>query len=461
MSNRENGSENGGSANNRPDGQQNRSYGSSGQRKLPRINPEAGGYGTRNTGERFTAPRESREPGGYGYGEEQGRSSAFRDREGRRTRTRTGTVGRNTETDRDPRSAGSGRSTSGTGRSGAESGRNPSAGRNNTASGSGRSGATSGRNSAGRTGADSGRNTSSGRSGANGQTRGGRNTGRGSGSNGRGPEKEQSVTPDQRSRYLIPEVIVTVIGIALLLILLIPLGKTLFHTDPVAPISTGSAVEPDTLLGEKKISPIPTKPPVETEEETETTTEEYRIDLSAIPIPDFVTVDLIEPNEFSRPEKPLKRVNDIVVHYVGNPGTSAAANVGYFKQLGNADANPEGHKASSNFVIGLQGEVIMCVPIDEVAYCSNNRNSDTISIECCHPDEEGKFTDATYVSLVKLLNYLCNALELDENHIIRHYDVTGKECPRYYVRNPEAWDTLKLDLRTSLDAHPVNDGSWY
>ena len=52
-------------------------------------------------------------------------------------------------------------------------------------------------------------------------------------------------------------------------------------------------------------------------------------------------------------------------------------------------------EASSNFIVGLEGEIVQCVPTWEVAYASNNRNIDTVSIECCHPDESGKFKKET------------------------------------------------------------------
>ena len=81
-----------------------------------------------------------------------------------------------------------------------------------------------------------------------------------------------------------------------------------------------------------------------------------------------------------------------------------------------------------------------------MAYASNNRNSDTVSIECCHPDESGKFTDATYKSLVQLVAWLSQKFGLDTDDIIRHYDVTGKDCPKYFVENVEAWEQFKKDV---------------
>ena len=133
----------------------------------------------------------------------------------------------------------------------------------------------------------------------------------------------------------------------------------------------------------------------------------------------------------------------MVVHYVGNPGTTAEQNHSYFENLA---ATGETY-ASSHFLIGLDGEIICNVPLDEIAYCTGPRNVDTISIECCHPDDTGAFTQATYDSLIKLVRWLMDEYRLDTDQIIRHYDVTGKECPLYYVRNPEAWEQFLADLK--------------
>ena len=77
---------------------------------------------------------------------------------------------------------------------------------------------------------------------------------------------------------------------------------------------------------------------------------------------------------------------------------------------------------------------------------SNTRNEDTVSIEVCHPDATGKFTQDTYASLIRLTAWLCEIGELDVEEVIRHYDVTGKECPRYYVEHEEAWQQLLADV---------------
>lgn len=154
--------------------------------------------------------------------------------------------------------------------------------------------------------------------------------------------------------------------------------------------------------------------------------------------PDWVVQDILPVNEYSRPGEKLDVINGVVVHYTGNPGTTAEQNRSYFNNL----ATTHETYASSHFVVGIDGTVIQCVPLNEVAYCSSSRNSDTISIECCHADESGEFSQETIDSLLCLLDWLTETYSLTREDILRHYDVTGKECPRWYVRNPEAWEKL-------------------
>lgn len=154
--------------------------------------------------------------------------------------------------------------------------------------------------------------------------------------------------------------------------------------------------------------------------------------------PDWITQDFLTPNPYSRPGTALEAVNGVVIHYVGNPGATARQNRSYFQNLANSGET----YASSHFLVGLEGEIIQNVPLDEIAYCSNHRNDDTISIECCHPDSNGAFTQATYDSLVRLVKWLREYYGFDVSQVVRHYDVVGKECPRYYVRNPDAWEAF-------------------
>lgn len=140
-----------------------------------------------------------------------------------------------------------------------------------------------------------------------------------------------------------------------------------------------------------------------------------------------ITENFLTPNKYSRPQTPLKNVAKIAVHYVGNPGSTAIANRNYFENQKNG-----GTYVSSHYVIGLQGEIIQCIPLNEISYCTNQANSYSISIECCHPDSSGKFNETTENALVELCAWLCEKYNLTSDDIIRHYDVTGKQCPLYW-----------------------------
>lgn len=165
-------------------------------------------------------------------------------------------------------------------------------------------------------------------------------------------------------------------------------------------------------------------------------------ELSLVETPEWVDVQLIPEDGTSRRGEKLEDIQSIVIHYVGNPGTTAQQNHDWYE-------NPES-EVSSHFLVGLEGEIIQCIPLDEFSSASNHRNRDTISIEVCHPDESGEFSDTTYASLVKLTAWLLDVCHLDTEDVIRHYDITGKECPRYYVQNEDSWNTLLLDIGRAL-----------
>lgn len=167
--------------------------------------------------------------------------------------------------------------------------------------------------------------------------------------------------------------------------------------------------------------------------------------LAEIKIPDWIDSQIIDVDGISRNGYKLKGVKDIVVHYVGNPGTTAQQNHDFY--AGNQS------NVSSHFVVGLDGEIIQCIPINEWSAASNWRNNDTISIEVCHPDETGKFKKKTYSSLVKLVAWLENVCDIDESHVIRHYDITKKECPRYFVQHEDKWKTFKKNVEKYRLAH--------
>ena len=145
----------------------------------------------------------------------------------------------------------------------------------------------------------------------------------------------------------------------------------------------------------------------------------------------------------------------VVIHYVGNPGSSAIGNRNYFENTG---------VASAHYIIDISGEIIRCVPDNECAWHAGvsygsqwnsmaaTNNSRFIGIECCHPDAGGKFSDKTRTALIELVATLCNKYGWTvQKDVYRHYDVTGKSCPMFYVNNSAEWDKLKNDIIAKLN----------
>lgn len=162
-----------------------------------------------------------------------------------------------------------------------------------------------------------------------------------------------------------------------------------------------------------------------------------------------ITNKLLTKNSYSRSGEKQNKIKKVVIHWVGNANTSATANRNYFENLKNT------HKtyASSHYIIGLKGEIIKCIPENEVAFHagSYSMNRKSIGIENCHPDWNGKFNDNTYKSLVELCADILKRYDLDTSALIRHYDVTGKQCPKYYVKNTSAWKEFKSDVAKKLN----------
>lgn len=150
----------------------------------------------------------------------------------------------------------------------------------------------------------------------------------------------------------------------------------------------------------------------------------------------------ITKNKYSRPGSKRSRTTKIAWHYTGAHDVSAKATVNYFKNL----ATTHTTYASSHYVCGLEGEIYYIVPESEIAYTTNSANYYSIGIECATTGSDDHYSDKEYVSMVKLGAYLADKYNLDpRTDFIRHYDVTKKICPRYFVNNSKKWKQFKLD----------------
>jgi N-acetylmuramoyl-L-alanine amidase len=174
---------------------------------------------------------------------------------------------------------------------------------------------------------------------------------------------------------------------------------------------------------------------------------------------------LLTKNKYSRPGTALKSVKGVVIHWVANPGTSAMANRNYFENLQDQPPGlpPDRYRyASTHYITDIGGEVIRCVPEEEVCYhvgadkysnealrrLSGYPNNCTIGIELCHPKADGKFSGATLRSCRELVSFLLSKYGLDKEDLWRHFDVTGKICPKYFVEHTDEWDAFKASIQT-------------
>lgn len=175
---------------------------------------------------------------------------------------------------------------------------------------------------------------------------------------------------------------------------------------------------------------------------------------------------LLTPNKYSRPQDKLKGVRGIVIHWCANPQASAEANRNFFE---NRKLGKTGY-GSAHYIIDLDGDVIRCIPENEMAYhvgsetytkealnrLSAYPNNCTVGIECCHVDWNGKMTDATYNTLVELATDLLKKYKLTADDLWLHKEVVGwKDCHKWFVDHPDEWRKFKELVREKLNPKKV------
>lgn len=148
-------------------------------------------------------------------------------------------------------------------------------------------------------------------------------------------------------------------------------------------------------------------------------------------------------------------VKYIVVHNTGNAGKDTAkANANYFK-------NNRKNYAGAHFVIDLDGIIYQsgrltdaCYSVGGAKYSNCDKtgggkyykkctNYNQISIELAGivDNKPTKEQIASTKAIIEYIQKYCkNAKE-----VLRHFDVTGKECPKRYL-NDKTWKTFKKKI---------------
>lgn len=144
----------------------------------------------------------------------------------------------------------------------------------------------------------------------------------------------------------------------------------------------------------------------------------------------------------------------IVVHYTANSTDTALNNTKYFKSVNRS--------ASANYFVD-DNDIYQCVLDKDIAWhCGGNKlnngggtyygkctNANSIGVEmCCTNYGVSEKTEANAIELVK---YLMNKYNIPASNVIRHYDVTGKNCPKPFVENAQRWADFKSKLGGSAE----------
>ena len=142
----------------------------------------------------------------------------------------------------------------------------------------------------------------------------------------------------------------------------------------------------------------------------------------------------------------------IVVHYTANNGDTAAGNGNYF-------SSPN-RKASAHYFVDENSVVQSVKDSDGAWHCGGSlesshhpyrnicTNKNSIGVEMCSDKVNGKYviTAVTVDRTVELVKMLMKKYNIAADHVIRHYDVTGKYCPEPWVRDQSKWANFKVRL---------------
>ena len=149
-----------------------------------------------------------------------------------------------------------------------------------------------------------------------------------------------------------------------------------------------------------------------------------------------------------------RNIKWIVVHFTANDGDSDESNARYFKN--------NIKKASAHYFVD-DDSVTQSVPDNYVAYSVGGdkykntkgakyfnivNNTNSLNIELCDTVKNGKndLSAKTRANAILLIKQKAKKYGIDRNHIIRHYDVTGKNCPKYFVEDSYSWNRFLDDI---------------
>ena len=147
-------------------------------------------------------------------------------------------------------------------------------------------------------------------------------------------------------------------------------------------------------------------------------------------------------------------VRYIVLHYTANNGDTARNNCDYYHRVG-------GLQASAHYFCDEYGVMQSVREGDTAWHCGARaywhpecRNANSIGIEMCsrkRADGSYYILPETVANAAALAREIMQRYGIDTDHVLRHYDVTGKRCPMPWVDDPAQWAAFQAML---MPEHP-------
>ncbi len=140
----------------------------------------------------------------------------------------------------------------------------------------------------------------------------------------------------------------------------------------------------------------------------------------------------------------------LTLHFTSGDGDTAKNNADYFAREGDL-------RASAHYFVDTN-EIWQSVKDSDTAwhcgrerggsYYNDCRNANSIGIEMCSVIRNGVYVipEATMKRAAKLTRELMAKYHIPVSRVCRHYDVTRKNCPEPWIRNPQLWEKFKTML---------------
>ncbi len=150
------------------------------------------------------------------------------------------------------------------------------------------------------------------------------------------------------------------------------------------------------------------------------------------------------------------KIEWLVIHYTANysKGANAAMHFSYF--------NGGNRASSADFFVDDKSiwqindyTKFYCWSVGDAKKPTPIKNRNSISIEMC-VNVDSDF-NKTVQNTIELVKYLMQELNIDIEHVVRHFDVSGKSCPKMYVEDERAWLMFKTQLKPRVKIDNLSD----